>query len=143
MMDIKKFSVCNKHSVSVNQQANVCCHVQQSLACDRAELKLIPLFIERVLLDKFYEKYWICGQCAERFSISVDGEIWYDPNLRAFLDDENSPHSGDENFIIEIDDELKSLIRQVCNKCFMDKYGEKIDLIAASLDSLKQRSFNC
>lgn len=86
----KKTSYCNKNLPEVSQRSNVCCHIEENLNCFEKPLAITPLFIERVLLDKFYEKYWMCESCAKAFSIFNKGELWFDPNLRAFLEDESS-----------------------------------------------------
>jgi len=138
--EIKKTSYCSKHLSEVSQRSNVCCHIGENLNCSEKPLAITPLFIERVLLDKFYEKYWMCESCAKVFSIFNKGELWFDPNLRAFLEDESSFDEKAADFSINIEGDLKALIVHVCRACFLEKYGEQVHPVESSIDSLKQRS---
>ena|SRR5688572_4926087 len=138
--EIKKTSYCSKHLSEVSQRSNVCCHIGENLNCSEKPLAITPLFIERVLLDKFCEKYWLCESCANVFSIFNKGELWFDPNLRAFLEDESLFDGEIDDFSISVEDDLKALIVNVCRACFLEKYGEQVQPVEASIDSLKQRS---
>lgn len=140
--DIKHISTCEKHYSFKGQNSNVCIHLEKNLVSIAPPLAIVPLFIERILFDKFYEKYWICQECADACSISQNGELWFDPNLRLLLEDEDSNEAIDDEFVIEIGDDLKKLIKHVCPECLLDKYRKQIEAIESSISSLYQRPFN-
>lgn len=137
--EIKKTSYCSKHLSEVSQRSNVCCHIGENLNCSDKPLKITPLFIERVLLDKFYEKYWLCESCATAFSVFNGGELWFDPNLRAFVEDESLFDEKVADFSIDIGVDLKASIVHVCRACFLEKYSEQVHPVEASIEALKQR----
>ena len=137
--NIKNFSLCKKHISNPMQRSNVCCHIGETLNKDSSALPITTVHIERILLDKYYEKYWICQNCAEGFGISATGELWYDPNLRNFLEDESFSADGlAETFVIDLPNELKGLIGQVSSECFSEKYSDQIFSVEASVSLLKE-----
>lgn len=139
VFDIKNQSLCSKHFSSASQRSNVCCHVKSNLESNEKPLIITPLFIERVLLEKFYEKYWICRSCAENFSISNNGELWFDPNIRNFFEGESEDSEETDEFVINIEDTLKTLIVQTCRSCLLEKYGDQVHFAESSIESFKQR----
>lgn len=137
--NIKNHSFCDVHSC--NHRANVCAHIKVSLTPDHRALSLIPVFLERIIIDKYYEQYWLCGDCAKKHDIDPGGELYFDPKLRELLDlDDDSDEDDDDDLKVELKQSLQDHFEQVCLDCFNEKYGSNADVLKKSVDEFRQIS---
>ncbi|MEJ2611702.1 MAG: hypothetical protein P8179_16890 [Candidatus Thiodiazotropha sp.] len=99
-------------------------HIKETLKNQNTPLKITPLFIERVLIEKYYEKYLLCKACAKEHKIPKQGILWFNQDLRNFHEEIELGYSADDNFSIEILRSLKNKMTQTCRKCFLEKYKD-------------------
>jgi hypothetical protein len=129
-----------KHLENIVQQSNICVHIKENLKKQNTPLKITPLFIERVLIEKYYEKYWLCEACAKEHKIPKQGILWFNQDLRNFHEEIELGHSADDNFTIEIPRSLKNKITQTCRKFFLEKYKDQVEQIESHTNSLIEHS---
>lgn len=137
--NIKRHSFCDTHSC-VNT-ANVCSHIKDSLKSEASLLDLTPVFLERIIIDKFYEQYWLCSDCANKFNVAFEGELYFDPKLRELLDlEDDSDEDEDDDLKVELKQSLQDHFESVCLDCFNEKYGPKTDAIKKDMNEFRQMS---
>ncbi len=129
-------SSCPRQLENIVQQSHICVHLKENLKNKNTALKITPLFIERVIIEKYYEKYWLCEACAKEHKIPNQGILWFNQDLRNFHDEIELENSADDNFSIEIPCSLKNKITQTCRECFLEKYKDQVEQIESHTNSL-------
>ncbi|VUD41465.1 hypothetical protein TDB9533_00493 [Thalassocella blandensis] len=133
---IKNHSSCGVHSCM--HKTNVCPHIMASIKKEQPVLKVTPIFLERILINKYYEQYWLCSECANEFDIASIGELYFDPKLRILL--ESDSDDDDDTLKVELKSSLHDIFECVCLDCFNDKYGIEADHFRKEVGGFKQIS---
>lgn len=120
---------------------NVCPRIKASLESDSPPLDLTSVFLERIILDKYYEQYWLSSDSAKELNIALEGELYFDPKLREFLDlDDDTDESGDDNLQVELKENLQGRFKKVSLDSFNEKYGDQAETLRQGVDRFKQIS---
>lgn len=136
--EVKSVSFCPDHATQ--ESSKVCMHIKESLSDVSLRYEfIVPIFIERILFDKYYERYWFCENCARDYGIKYPGELHYDSKLRECFE-QDSMCMSDDNLEVSLKPEFLKMITYVCRECFLAHYNHVVQRVESHPELLNEKA---